>query len=149
MKTINRSIFILIFPVFFLALIFSSCSGSYEDMLEDFNDSFFSAEFQEKSIYDDDFDAEEMLELKYDFYEGFESSLSAPAGAAKYSWTIPKENTMPVEYRQVCTEQTYSFMPGKDYEAGSETKLILTVTDENGTEYIDSTIIKINRELPV
>lgn len=148
MKKVNRIISILIF-LLFLPLIFSSCSGSYDDMLHDFNDSFFSAEFHEKSIYDDDFVAEEMLELKYDFYEGFESSLSAPAGAVKYSWTIPKENTMPVEYSQVCTEQTYTFMPGKDYEAGSETKLILTVTDENGTEYIDSTIIKINRELPV
>ena len=138
-----------ILMIFTVLTLFVSCKSSYDELLEDFNNQYFSLEYKEKTIFDDDFVAEDMLELKYDFYDGYVSSIVAPAGAVKYSWIIPLENTSPVQYKEVCTKQIYDFMPGKDYAVGSETKLILTVTDESGTEYIDSTIIKINRELPV
>ena len=128
----------------------SACSISYDSMLEDFNKEYFAPEHKkEKSVNDSGFKAETMLEPSYDFYEGYASSLIAPADAASYNWKTPKANTEPVEYKELSRERIYSFMPGKDFEAGSEIKLILTVTSQTGAEYIDTTIVRINRNLPI
>ena len=174
-----------ILMIFTVLTLFVSCKSSYDELLEDFNNQYFSLEYKEKTIVsrnnkiiEEAMKNSQLFQAKYDLIiideahrlsnntsnrfkiisdlikrskpNGiFESSIVAPAGAVKYSWIIPLENTSPVQYKEVCTKQIYDFMPGKDYAVGSETKLILTVTDESGTEYIDSTIIKINRELPV
>ena len=140
------TVLLLVYCLFAL----SACGISYDSMLQDFNKSYFSPEPEkERSVNDDDFEADKMLELAYDFYEGYASSLVAPADAASYSWTTPKSNTKPVEYKELCKERIYNFMPGKDFAVGSEIKVILTVTNTAGAEYIDSTIVRINRELPI
>ena len=134
----------------FLLISFSACKNSYDSMLEDFNQTYFSPENKkENSVNDDAFEADKMLNLTYDFYKDYASSLVGPADAVSYSWTTPKPNTKPVEYKELCKERIFNFMPGKDFAVGTETKLILTVTDANGTEYIDSTIVRINREFPM
>ncbi len=148
MKIKFRIALMLLFSIFIISL--TACKNSYDTMLEDFNKKYFAAENgSDKSIEDSSFVAEDMLAPVYDFYEGYSSSLLAPADAASYLWKSPKENTSPLEYKELCKEREFSFMPGKDFAVGSETKVILTVTSKEGTEYIDTTIIRINRDLPI
>ena len=87
-----------------------------------------------------------MLELRYTFIQGYESMLVAPAGASSYLWKIQNsDGTMQED--SLCEERIYTFIPEEDFEINAETKLVLTVTSESGTEYIDTTIIVVlNRE---
>ncbi len=148
MKTKFRIALMLLLFIFSISL--TACKNTYDTMLEDFNKKYFAAESgKDTSVEDDSFIAEDMLSPVYDFYEGYSSSLLAPADAASYLWKSPKENTSPVEYKELCKEREFSFMPGRDFAVGSETKVILTVTSKSGTEYIDTTIIRINRDLPI
>lgn len=142
---------ILTSVIFAISLfVISACDITYDSMLRDFNKEYFAPEHKkEKSVNDADFKAETMLEPSYDFYEGYVSSLTAPADAASYSWKTPKANVETPEYKELGKDRVFSFMPGKDFEAGSEIKVILTVTSKTGAEYIDTTIVRINRNLPI
>ncbi len=139
----KKSIEIVIkFCLLISGLFFISCSNTYDDLLNDFNDKYFSKEptpVKEKKITDDDFAAEKMLENRYAFVKGYETSLSAPLDCTSYKWDVQKsEEEEPVT---VCTKRVYNFLPGKDFKLDEETTLILTVTDAKGTEYIDTALI--------
>jgi len=151
----------LLFSVFILfnGLLISSCANGYDEMLEDFNKENFSLEPtapKETSINAEGFKPESMLERRYTFYVDYEASLTAPAGGAEYKWVVEKASSEDgsnaggssgaVVRETVCTKRTYNFMPGRDFKTNTETKLVLTVTDSSGTEYIDTAlIIVINR----
>ena len=148
MRITNRRFYVLLLLSIFG--MFTACKVSYDSMLQDFNNKYFTPAAQKDlSVNDEGFEAETMLSPYYDFYEDYASSLTAPADAAAYSWKTPLPDSEPVEYRELCNERVYNFMPGKDFAAGSEIKVILTVTSNSGAEYIDSTIIRINRQLPI
>ena len=148
MRNNNRKIYVLLLLLPFVMI--TACKVSYDSMLQDFNNKYFAPAAQKDlSVNDEGFEADGMLAPYYDFYEGYSSSLAGPADAAAYSWKTPVPDSEPVEYRELCKERVFNFMPGKDFATGSETKVILTVTNNAGTEYIDSTIIRINRQLPI
>ena len=127
-----------------ILLLLSSCTNSYEQMINNFNQNYFTltpTPPKENNLLDEDFDQEQMLEIRYTFIEGFESSLVAPKGAAKYLWVEENLEDGQVQKKTLCNERIYVFLPESDFEVNKESKLVLTVTDEKGTEYIDTTII--------
>lgn len=141
--------YVLIISIISLTLLISACSNSYDEMIDGFNKKYFSLTPTppiEKRITDANFAQETMLELRYTFIQGYESTLVAPAGASSYLWKIQNsDGTMQEE--SLCEERIYTFIPEEDFEINAETKLVLTVTNEAGTEYIDTTIIVVlNRE---
>ena len=147
MKKVLR--FILMISIISLTLFISACSNSYDEMIDGFNKKYFSLTPTppiEKRITDANFAQETMLELRYTFIQGYESMLVAPAGASSYLWKIQNsDGTMQED--SLCEERIYTFIPEEDFEINAETKLVLTVTSESGTEYIDTTIIVVlNRE---
>ena len=147
MKKVLR--FVLMISIISLTLSISACSNSYDEMIDGFNKKYFSLTPTppiEKRITDANFAQETMLELRYTFIQGYESTLVAPAGASSYLWKIQNsDGTMQEE--SLCEERIYTFIPEEDFEINAETKLVLTVTSESGTEYIDTTIIVVlNRE---
>ncbi len=127
-----------------------SCSTSYDKMINDFNKQNFSLEVtppKEYSINDSTFNPELMLEKRYTLLKGFETTLIAPSGGAKYEWVIKIEDEEGCESEIVSTKRKYSFMPGTDIKTDIETNLVLTVTDDSGAEYIDTALlIVINRD---
>ena len=151
-KSMKKSIEIVIkFCLLISGLFFISCSNTYDDLLNDFNDKYFSKEptpVKEKKITDDDFAAEKMLENRYAFVKGYETSLSAPLDCTSYKWEVQKgeqteksDETEQKELTTVCTKRVYNFMPGVDFKLDEEATLVLTVTDAKGTEYIDTALI--------
>ena len=147
MKKVLR--LVLMISVISLTLFISACSNSYDEMIDGFNKKYFSLTPTppiEKRITDANFAQETMLELRYTFIQGYESTLVAPAGASSYLWKIQNsDGTMQED--SLCEERIYTFIPEEDFEINAETKLVLTVTSESGTEYIDTTIIVVlNRE---
>lgn len=137
-KNISLTAGLLIF------LLISSCTNSYEQMINNFNENYFTltpTPAKESNLLDKDFDQEQMLEIRYTFIEGFNSSLVAPKGAAKYLWVEENLEDGQVQKKTLCNERIYAFLPESDFEVNKESKLVLTVTDEKGTEYIDTTII--------
>ena len=141
--------YVLIISIISLTLSISACSNSYDEMIDGFNKKYFSLTPTppiEKRITDANFAQETMLELRYTFIQGYESMLVAPAGASSYLWKIQNsDGTMQED--SLCEERIYTFIPEEDFEINAETKLVLTVTSESGTEYIDTTIIVVlNRE---
>lgn len=142
MKSIVKNISLTAGLLIFL-LIFS-CTNSYEQMINNFNENYFTltpTPAKESNLLDKDFDQEQMLEIRYTFIEGFNSSLVAPKGAAKYLWVEENLEDGQVQKKTLCNERIYVFLPENDFEVNKESKLVLTVTDEKGTEYIDTTII--------
>ncbi len=146
MKKISKTLFLIC--LFISCLFFVSCSNTYDDLLNEFNNQYFSKEptpVKEKKITDDDFAAEKMLENRYAFVKGYETSLSAPFDCTSYKWEVQKgegtEGTEQKELTTVCTKRVYNFMPGVDFKLDEEATLILTVTDAKGTEYIDTALI--------
>lgn len=137
-KNISLTAGLLIF------LLISSCTNSYEQMINNINENYFTltpTPAKESNLLDKDFDQEQMLEIRYTFIEGFNSSLVAPKGAAKYLWVEENLEDGQVQKKTLCNERIYAFLPENDFEVNKESKLVLTVTDEKGTEYIDTTII--------
>ena len=128
----------------FVFLLFTSCTNSYEQMINHFNDNYFTltpTPPEESNLTDENFDQSKMLENRYTFIEGFESSLVAPKGAKKYLWVEEDLEQGQIQKKTLCNERIYTFIPECDFEVNKELKLVLTVTDEKGTEYIDTTII--------
>ena len=127
--------------------VFTGCSNSYDKMLEDYNNKYFSLEPSEPKntdITDNNFLPENMLEKRYTFIKGYESSLAAPSGGVSYNWTIklPDSNNPEITVEQsVCSEQIYNFIPERAFRTDTEATLVLTVTDSTGTEYIDTALI--------
>lgn len=142
--------FLVVISIFITAVFVSGCKNSYDNMVQDFNKENCipeSKKIHEYSINDADFDANSMLLPRYFFKDGYEVTLTAPSGGKNYNWElinnvkgekILQENE---EKKSVCTKQSFSFMPGEDFVIGTENKLVLTVTDNTGTEYIDTTIV--------
>lgn len=134
-----------------LLLIFSfvltGCSTNYDEMIEDYNEKYFSLEPTKPNnpnISDENFLADNMLEKRYTFVKGYESSLAAPSGGEKYNWTIKttdSRNPENIVEESVCSEQIYNFFPERAFKNDTETTLVLTVTDYSGTEYIDTALI--------
>ena len=152
MQKVSR--FLLITSIFFICLIFSGCKNSsvissYDEMLQIYNSKYFSltpTDPIEKKITDPGFTQESMLENRYTLIQGYETPLVAPMGGARYLWQKQNDDGTYVE-PALCQERVYSFIPEDDFELNAETKLVLTVTNEAGTEYIDTTIIIVlNRE---
>ncbi len=139
--------FLGLFTILFVSSSFFSCTHSYDEMIEKFNDKNFSIEsipVKEKTIADEGFSAERMLESRYTFVKDYETSLSAPSGGVSYKWEVQEmsaQNIEETERKTVCTKRVYNFMPGKDIVIDKETTLVLTVTDSRGTEYIDTALI--------
>ena len=135
--------------LFLSALFCSACKNNYDIMVQDFNKEFCvpdSKKIPENSINEDGFVATSMLLPRYLFKEGYEVTLQAPSGGKTYNWELVnsvrgKTIKESEEKTSVCNKQSYSFMPGEDFTIGTENKLVLTVTDDSGTEYIDTTII--------
>lgn len=135
---------IILHCLFIYCCFFVSCSNTYDDLLDAFNEKYFSQEptpVEEKTVADDDFDPDKMLDRTYTFVDGFQTSLSAPAGAASYDWSIKDKKSKEGEAKSVCNKQVFDFMPGKFFKAGEESTLVLTVTDTSGTVYIDTAVI--------
>lgn len=152
MQKVSR--FLLIISIFSICLIFSGCKNSsvissYDEMLQSYNSKYFSltpTDPIEKKITDSGFTQESMLENRYTLIQGYEASLVAPMGGARYLWQKQNADGTYAE-PALCEERIYSFIPEDDFELNAETKLVLTVTNEAGTEYIDTTIIIVlNRE---
>ena len=145
MKKVSVNILILT-GILFLCL-FCACSNSYDDMIEDFNSKYFSLEPSEPKntdISDNTFLPENMLEKRYTFIKGYESSLAAPSGGNSYNWTVklPDSNNPEITVEQsVCSEQIYNFIPERAFRTDTEATLVLTVTDSTGAEYIDTALI--------
>ena len=146
MKRVVHLLFVV--SILLLALSFSSCkhsytAKSYDDMLQVYNSKYFSltpTDPIENKITDAGFSQESMLEIRYTFIQGYETTLVAPAGGTTYSWKIQNsDGTMQDE--SLCEERVYTFIPEEDFKLNAETKLVLTVTNDAGTEYIDTTII--------
>lgn len=140
--------------VLILSISFTSCKNvnnpkSYDEMLQVYNSKYFSltpTDPIEKNINDSDFNQSSMLDLRYTFIEGYESTLAAPVGGAKYLWQKQNHDGTFAE-TPLCEKRIYNFAPEEDFEINAETKLVLTVTNNSGTEYIDTTIIVVlNRE---
>ena len=146
MKKLVRLIFAEL--IISLCFVFNGCKDmhvvdSYDEMLQDYNSKYFTLTPTppiEKRITDSNFNQDSMLEFRYTFIEGYEATLVAPLGGAKYSW-IKLKHDGTFEDSPVCEKRIYDFVPEKDFEINTETKLVLTVTDESGTEYIDTTLI--------
>ncbi len=147
MKKVLR--FVLMISIISLFVSISACSNSYNEMIDGFNAKYFSLTPTppiENSINDSGFNQETMLEVRYTFIEGYESTLPAPLGGASYSWKKMKHDGT-FEEPALCEERIFTFVPEESFEINAETKLVLTVTNEAGTEYIDTTIIIVlNRE---
>ena len=133
-----------------ISLLMISCSSSYDTMVQDFNKDYCVPESKpmpENSITEPGFVADSMLQPRYLFKDGYEVSLTAPSGGKSYNWELVYKVTSKYsseekeERKSICSKQSYSFMPGEDFAIGTENKLVLTVTDESGTEYIDTTIV--------
>ena len=139
--------FLCLFTVLFVTFSFFSCTHSYDEMIEKFNYKNFSNEsipIKEKTIADEGFSADRMLESRYTFVKDYETSLSAPSGGKSYKWEVQEmsaRNKEEPERKTVCTNRVYNFMPGKDIALDKETTLVLTVTDPTGTVYIDTALI--------
>ena len=65
-------------------------------------------------ISDNTFLPDNMLEKRYTFIKGYESSLAAPSGGASYDWTVKLPDVNDPEViveKSVCSEQIYNFFP--------------------------------------
>ena len=146
MKKIITFTFLLL-----LLSILTSCANSYESMIVKFNKEKFTPEphkEQDHSVEESGFDQSSMLDSRYLLKDGYEVTLTAPFDGESYKWEVitKEENRYAPEgfierRKTVCDKQQYTFLPGNDYKIGTENKLVLTVTDKEGTEYIDTAII--------
>ena len=132
------------------ALCVFGCKNSYENMIEDFDKKYFvpeNKEIPEFSIKASGFNADSMLESRYIFVEEYEVTLPGPAGGTSYKWELHTNPVYTTETKDFSfIPETNSFVISKNiyHIESSETKLVLTVTDASGTEYIDTTKILIS-----
>lgn len=130
-----------------LIFILVSCSNSYNQVIDNFNKKYFHEEASDErvySIYLPDFNCSTMLSDSYELKKGMTLSLIAPDGGVSYKWTALvkdiKEKNKEVE-TDIAEQKSLSYrMPGV-FRDDVVNKLVLTVTDSNGTEYKDTALI--------
>ena len=127
--------------------IFFSCKNSYNSVIDSFNGKYFHEEASGErfySIYSPDFNRNTMLADSYDLKKLMTLSLIAPDGGSAYKWTAivqdiedrHKENEI-----DIGNEKKLSYrLPGV-FRDDCVNKLVLTVTDNSGTEYKDTALI--------
>lgn len=134
---------------FLIILIFLllSCSNSYNQVIDNFNKKYFHEEASEErvySIYLPDFNCSTMLSDSYELKKGTTLSLIAPDGGVSYKWTALvkdiKGKNKEVE-TDIAEQKSLSYRVPGVFRDDVVNKLVLTVTDSNGTEYKDTALI--------
>ena len=134
---------------FLIILIFLllSCSNSYNQVIDNFNKKYFHEEASDErvySIYLPDFNCNTMLSDSYELKKGMTLSLIAPDGGVSYKWTALvkdiKEKNKEVE-TDIAEQKSLSYRVPGVFRDDVVNKLVLTVTDSNGTEYKDTALI--------
>lgn len=134
---------------FLIILIFLllSCSNSYNQVIDNFNKKYFHEEASEErvySIYLPDFNCSTMLSDSYELKKGTTLSLIAPDGGVSYKWTALvkgiKDKNKEVE-TDIAEQKKLSYRVPGVFRDDVVNKLVLTVTDSNGTEYKDTALI--------
>lgn len=134
---------------FLIILIFLllSCSNSYNQVIDNFNKKYFHEEASDErvySIYLPDFNCSTMLSDSYELKKGMTLSLIAPDGGVSYKWTAIvkdiKEKNKEVE-TDIAEQKSLSYRVPGVFRDDVVNKLVLTVTDSNGTEYKDTALI--------
>lgn len=130
-----------------LIFILVSCSNSYNQVIDNFNKKYFHEEASEDrvySIYLPDFNCSTMLSDSYELKKGMTLSLIAPDGGVSYKWTALvkdiKEKNKEVE-TDIAEQKSLSYRVPGVFRDDVVNKLVLTVTDSNGTEYKDTALI--------
>ena len=145
MKKIISLMSVVLSFVFCSAL--SSCSDSYNTVIENFNHKYFQEEASGErvySIYSPGFDKSTMLADSYDLKKGVTLSLMAPDGGLSYKWTAvvkDVEDKNKENETDIGDKKNLSYrLPGV-FRDDVVNKLVLTVTDYAGTEYKDTALI--------
>ena len=134
---------------FLIILIFLllSCSNSYNQVIDNFNKKYFHEEASDErvySIYLPDFNCSTMLSDSYELKQGKTLSLFAPDGGVSYKWTALvkdiKDKNKEVE-TDIAEQKSLSYRVPGVFRDDVVNKLVLTVTDSNGTEYKDTALI--------
>ena len=134
---------------FLIILIFLllSCSNSYNQVIDNFNKKYFHEEASDErvySIYLPDFNCSTMLSDSYGLKKGTTLSLIAPDGGVSYKWTALvkdiKDKNKEVE-TDIAEQKKLSYRVPGVFRDDVVNKLVLTVTDSNGTEYKDTALI--------
>lgn len=134
---------------FLIILIFLllSCSNSYNQVIDNFNKKYFHEEASDErvySIYLPDFNCSTMLSDSYELKMGTTLSLIAPDGGVSYKWTALvkdiKDKNKEVE-TDIAEQKSLSYRVPGVFRDDVVNKLVLTVTDSNGTEYKDTALI--------
>lgn len=140
----KRSGFSFLIILIFLLL---SCSNSYNQVIDNFNKKYFHEEASDErvySIYLPDFNCSTMLSDSYELKKGMTLSLIAPDGGVSYKWTALvkdiKEKNKEVE-TDIAEQKSLSYRVPGVFRDDVVNKLVLTVTDSNGTEYKDTALI--------
>ena len=122
--------------IFIFVSLFSSCSMSIEQLMEDFNSNF-TQEFIQKSEYDinsPDFKPHTMIsQNQYFIEEKYGFSISAPSGAKEYCWSVPE--------KVISTQKDLNYTFSGNYSLGRTYILKLKVTTHNNKEFTDSAFI--------
>ncbi len=139
----KSGIYFLVILIFILV----SCSNSYNQVIDNFNKKYFHEEASEDrvySIYLPDFNCSTMLSDSYELKNGMTLSLIAPDGGVSYKWTALvkdiKEKNKEVE-TDIAEQKSLSYRVPGVFRDDVVNKLVLTVTDSNGTEYKDTALI--------
>ena len=140
---------------FLLVFMIVSCTNSYDELINNFNNEFFSPERPVEDMYsvtNPGFDPETMLDEYYTFKKGYFVNLEAPADALTYLWTYSDlaDTEKPITLsndRYLYFNTSDAFNMNKSNENSHSFKLVLsiTVTGMEGTvmEYIDTSTITI------
>lgn len=126
-------------------IIFSSCSMSIENLVEDFNSNF-KQEFLPKTEYNinsPDFNPQTMIsQNQYFIEEKYGFSISAPSGAKEYCWSV-QEKTISQNSPEkiISTQKDLNYTFTGNYSLGRTYILKLKITTYNSKEFTDSAFI--------
>ena len=152
-KKIRNNLKMVSFSIVIFMIV--SCTNSYDELINNFNNEFFSPERPVEDVYsvtNPGFDPETMLEEYYTFQKGYFVNLEAPSDALTYLWTYfdlaDTENPIILSnerYLYFNTSDAFNMNKSKENSHSFKLVLSITVTGREGTvmEYIDTSTITI------
>ena len=146
--------FLLIIAV--VLFVFAGCDNSYDQMIEDFNSSYFSKGYKEPEPYTTDsssFDEGQMLDEIVSMIDGSVTMFTAPEGGegCVYEWKahIPCKDSNGKDYMKetvVGNERVLCYTAPGVFNSDKENKLTLTITEASGKTYTDTAMVFITIE---
>ena len=153
MKKNKKFMFLLSFVcICFIA----SCRNSYDDMIQDFNEKYFTKGYLPPEPYttqSNSFDETQMLEDIVSMIDGSIYNFTAPDGGEGciYEWKayVPHKdsngNEQMKEY-EIGKERVLNYLAPGVFNSDKENKLTVTVTESSGKQYTDTAKVFITIE---